>query len=302
MEEKIVHKYQPSGRVPFGSLILMLMATIVGGIVIGAVVAFVDQYIYLIFVFPLLMGVIAGGLIAWIVRVGKVRSPFVAILFGILIAAVVYGVYHYGTYYLERQKIVAQISSEQGISADAAQSSFDAGLQNEVGATGFIGYKQFVAKQGITFVSTTYGSSSDAVPIQGNLVYVYWAVEFLIIVLVAAGVARQQARKAFCENCHTWYAGRARIGTVDRKSSKQFISLLRDGNFAEAKAMFIPPARPPRTDLEMDYCKTCQTSDVLLTAKRVTRVRRNGTNGTVAVRGAVSRQQLTDLLPVSKAN
>lgn len=292
-----MQKFKPSGKVPFGSFILMLIAALIGGVVIGVLVAFVHQFIYLVLVFPLLMAVVGGGLIGLIVRSGKVRSPVMAALFGILIGAVLYGVYRYGAYYVDRQKIVDQLVNEQHFTAAQAQAGFDTVLQKDFGTTGFIGYEQLVARDGISFTSTTSVNDSSAVPIKGPLVYGYWAIEFLIIVGVAAAVASQRANQPFCENCGTWYSGKGMIGSVDNKASKQFIKLLRNGQFAEAKAMFTPPANPPRTDLEMDFCKTCQDSDVVVTAQKVVKTSRNRTNKSVLLRGVVNRQQLPDLMP-----
>jgi hypothetical protein len=82
---------------------------------------------------------------------------------------------------------------------------------------------------------------------------------------------------------------------VYRKSSKEFLSKLRAGNFSEAKAMFVQPTpNPPRTDLITEFCKTCDTSDVILTAKQTSRSR-NRTTSTTALRGIVSRSDLSTL-------
>ena len=292
-----MQKFQPSNKVPIGSFFLMLIAAIVGGVIIGGIVAVVHQFLYLILVFPLLMAIVGGGLIGLIVTRFKVRSPFVAALFGILIGAVLYGTYRYGAYYLDRQKIVGQIVDEQRVTSDAAQAGFDAVLQKDFGTTGFIGYEQVVAQNGISFNSTYTPSSTSDLKIQGTAVYGYWALELLIIVAVAAATAAQRARKPFCEHCNAWYTGKAMIGSVDPKASKQFVSLLRNGKYADAKAMLRAPSIPPRTDLEMDYCQTCQTSDVVVTAKKLVKTSRNRTNSSVLIRGVVDRQQLPDLLP-----
>src|ERR1700694_841027 len=106
-----MQKFRPSYKMPFGSLILMLLAAILGGVIIGGVVAVADQFVYLVFLFPLLMGALGGGLIGGIVRVGKVRNPVMALFFGFLTACVIYGAYQFGSYYLDHQKIINQLVS-----------------------------------------------------------------------------------------------------------------------------------------------------------------------------------------------
>src|SRR5258707_13851401 len=101
------------------------------------------------------MAIVGGGLIGLIVTSGKVRNPFMAALFGILIGAVLYGAYRYGAYYVDRQKIVGQLVSEQHFSAAEAQASFDMVLQKGFGGTGFIDCAQLVARDGIFFNCTS---------------------------------------------------------------------------------------------------------------------------------------------------
>jgi len=299
MRKFILKKFRPSYKMPFGSALAMLVTSIAGGLIIGGIVGFVAQYIYLIYLFPLIMGAVAGLLLATVVRRGKVRNPVITVLFSILTAMILYGTYQFASYYLDRQKIVDQIMSTQGVDNSTAQDAFDRVLNKDVGTTGFVGYLEFTAKQGIRFSSVGSSSGSDLAPIQGNIVYGYWLLEFLGIALIAAVGGARETTKPFCETCGNWYRGTAFVGNVDRKSSKQFVKALRQGDFSQAKLFFIPPTRPPRTDLIADYCKTCNTSDVILTAKRVVYVRRNRTNSPVIIRGVVSHQQFADLMPAS---
>ena len=285
---------------------MLLIVTIVSGAIIGGVVAVVSQWQYLIYVFPILMAAAGGGLLGLVVRIGKVRSPMIAVLFGILIAVAMYGVYMYGHYYLKRQNAVnTAVSSGQVSSADEANTNIDENLQLKYGAPGFIGYLKSIVDNGIIIYdvsSTTSTASTNSTPIKGILVYLFWASELLIMVIGAAYYASVQARKPFCENCNSWYTGNARIGSVDRKSSKNLVQLLKNKQFAEAKAMFIPPTNPPRTDVEMNFCKTCQNSDVVVSAKRLVNTNRRRTSSSVLVKGVVTRQELTDLLPVATGN
>src|SRR5689334_7839184 len=80
----LMKKYRASGRVPFAGLILLLLGTIIGSLAVGGLVFAVSHLIYLFVLFPLFMGLIGGGILAFVVKRAKVRSPILAGLFGLI--------------------------------------------------------------------------------------------------------------------------------------------------------------------------------------------------------------------------
>src|SRR5579859_4001168 len=92
-------------KVPLMGFILLILVTIITGAVVGGIVAASAFYVvYVIFAFPALMGLIAGGAISRAAKMGKVRSVGMITLFAILTGLLMYGVYRYGEYIFFRQK------------------------------------------------------------------------------------------------------------------------------------------------------------------------------------------------------
>ncbi len=111
-----MRKYQPSNRVPFGSFILLALLAIVGSAVVGGILWALDAYahFYLVIVYPLIAGGIVGGVLVLGVRVGKVRSPFIAMLIGLVCGVLIYGVYHYASYYHHLSRSNARLLQRSG--------------------------------------------------------------------------------------------------------------------------------------------------------------------------------------------
>src|SRR4029450_7700197 len=102
--------YRASGRVPFGGLIALILGTIIGSLVVGGIVFAVSHFIYLIVLFPLIMGFVGGGSLAWTRTRRKVRSPILAALFGLVMGVGIIGVYRFAEYYIDfRNEITTTI-------------------------------------------------------------------------------------------------------------------------------------------------------------------------------------------------
>ena len=76
--------YRPSNKAPLLGIMVLVIYTLVGAITLGAIVFGVSQIIYLIALFPLIIGAIGGAIVAAAVKRGKVRNSAVAILFAVL--------------------------------------------------------------------------------------------------------------------------------------------------------------------------------------------------------------------------
>src|SRR5262245_34944060 len=75
--------YRPSGGSPGGGLPVLAL-TLVTAVAVAVGVGLLRQVFYLVLVFPLAMGFAVGAAGAWAVGLGKVRSPLLAGLFGLL--------------------------------------------------------------------------------------------------------------------------------------------------------------------------------------------------------------------------
>src|SRR5579871_2337802 len=238
-----MRKYRASNRVPFVGFLLLLLIAVLGGAVLGGILWAVDDlaHFYLVIVFPLFAGAIAGGIFRIGVRLGKVRSPLFALLMGILAGLIMFGVYHFADYYVTfRGTIRDAITASYNTTPTDAQldQAINQELTNKVGDTGFVGYLKYYALQGFSITNSTFGETdtSDDMQLQGNVVYGYWVVEILIAAITAGALAYVAANQPFDEESGGWFGAPTRLAQTTTKNSKALINALKDGNWQQAGA------------------------------------------------------------------
>jgi hypothetical protein len=286
-------KYRTSGRIPFGGFIALILATIIGGAVIGGIVFAASHLIYLIILFPLLMGAVGGGLLALVVRGTKVRSPIIAALFGLIMGVGIVGVYRFAEYYIDfRNEITNAAHESEGdnITQEEIDQFIDETLEQETGSPGFIGYLKYSASLG-----TTITRSSSEVELDEKATWVYWGIELVIVMLFCAGLAASAARKPFNEEAGEWYPEPLLVGSVDWKSRKEFYKLLKAGDLRSAfKMVTTASLSGNRVDVLVQQTPSAPQTDVVLSVNE-TRVNRKNTNSGLKMRGVLSAQEFADL-------
>ena len=233
-----MRSFRASNQAPFGSIILMLIVAVVVGAIVGGILWAIEHFtsFYLVVAFPIFAGFIAGGALTLVIRSGKVRSPLIAGLCGIIAALVMYGVYHYAGYYVTFREQVRQGFIEEGFAPteDELNQFIDEGLQVEVGDTGFIGYMKYAAQIGFSITRATGSSSSSGIEIKDTIAWVYWGAEILIAAAVAAFTAWKHAAEPFDEATGQWYGPVTSIGRVSLKARKELSSALKNGDYSTA--------------------------------------------------------------------
>jgi hypothetical protein len=234
--------FRASNQAPFGSVILMLIVAIVVGAIVGGILWAIEHFtsFYLVFAFPIFAGFIAGGALSVVIRSGKVRSPLIAGLCGIIAGVVMYGVYHYATYYVSYPEDWRQFLIDEGYTPadDTELRQIIADWQLEqYGSTGFIPYMNEAAEIGFSISRATGSSSSSGIDIQGNIAWVYWGVEILIAAAIAAFTAGKQAGEPFDEETGQWYGPVESIGRVSLKARKELNNALKNGDYNTAGRM-----------------------------------------------------------------
>jgi len=278
-----MRKYRASNQTPLGSFLLLLILGIISAASVGGILWAVDNYLhfYLVVAFPLFAGLIAGGLLVLGVRSGKVRSPFLAGLIGLLTGVLIFGVYHLASYYITfRQDMRASYidhfkSTPTDAELDEAINSQI--LEPKVQDTGFIGYLKFAAQQGLTITNSTYSSSSSSdIELKDQWVWVYWAVELVLAGGVAAVVAAREARQPFDEEANSWYGKPTVLAATTPKSNKQLINALKDGDFQTAGSLLTTQnIRYPRTEVWLQRSPaangTLPQQDIYLSVQHIQR-------------------------------
>jgi hypothetical protein len=143
-------------RLTFGAILMIVL--------LGGVVAFVRQQfgIYLIILFPILMGAVAG-LLGQGMRERLGTNVIVAILASIVLGLLTYAFYRYADYLLFIRELGRNVPTFQE-------------------------YTELQAELGLSIGRVT---SSSSIPLEGNVVYIYWLIEMGIVALLAAIAARR---------------------------------------------------------------------------------------------------------------
>jgi hypothetical protein len=256
-----MRKYRASNHTPFGSFLLLLILGILSAVAVGGILWAVDNYLhfYLVVAFPLFAGLIAGGLLVLGVRSGKVRSPFLAGLIGLVTGVLIFGVYHYATYYVTFRndaraiyiKNVGETPTDQEL--DQAIDVLFLDKKDGVGATGFIGYLKFTARIGLTITNSTSVTSTDTstdINLKDQWAFVYWGAELLLAGIIAAIVAAREAGQPFDEDANAWYGKPTVLAAATLKARKPLDKALNDGDYQTAGGLLtVQNIRYPRNEV-----------------------------------------------------
>jgi hypothetical protein len=139
----------------FFLFLISLLVTIIGGTLTGIAVAVVSSLFYIIFLFPIGMGLVGGGIVRLGIRLAKTKKISQAILLSILVAISIYGTYHYTKYIIFRAQAAVEllpkltkVSREN--KAEVASVLIDRALVKGTGHSGFVGYMLLKAQVGVS--------------------------------------------------------------------------------------------------------------------------------------------------------
>lgn len=272
-----MREYRPSNRVPPAGLALLITAAIVGGLGLGVITYFVSREIYLVVVFPILLGLAGGALTAAAAQTGKVRAPVIAGVFGVLTVLILYGVYRYADYYWGfRGDLREELEKEwdQELSDAQYQDMEDYALELSTGSTGFVGYTKLTAQEGIT-ISRATGPSDSGLTLKDSVAYAYWGIEILVLIYFGWTTPYRRAKKPFSEQTGEWFGKAETIGSLPPHAVPVFVDLVQQEQFAQAGALVaFQGGSPSRTDVAL-YRSATPDSEHVLALQQVTLRRSN---------------------------
>lgn len=209
---------QSSRRLSRKGILLLIIASLVGGVVIGGFAYVAANMMYLAVVFPLALAYAGTVAMDWAVTRGKTRNQVVAGAFGLLLGLLIFATYQYGQYVSFREEagtFVAYTLEEQleGLTFSehekAVEDVIDEVLRVQTGSTGFLGYLRITAQEGIR-LAWWFGSDADFTVDFGTqwgpvATWIYRVTELAAIaglIMVGATVA---AGRPYCERCDDWW-------------------------------------------------------------------------------------------------
>lgn len=253
-------KYQPSGQVSFGAIILMLLAAIIGGAAAGLALWAVEYFtqFYLVIAFPVIAAFLVGGLLTLIVRAMKVQNIPAIILAGIVGGLVLYGVYQFATYFVTFRGQVREELTSNGreISDEDLDEIINRRLAKDYGQPGFLGYLQFAAETGITITRATSSSSSGGIELQGTAWWIFSAVELLLAIAVAAGTPMRAASFPLDSKTGERYPTPTLLAVAEAKKPAPIFQAIKAGDWRQVGGLFHTDQSQPYPRIEMLVART----------------------------------------------
>jgi hypothetical protein len=245
-------KYLRAGRVNWVRFIPWLFIIFVASIILACMMNFAYRYgHYYVVIFPMVCGIIIGGLLFLAVQLGHCRSRLVAALTGLLAGTVLYlGQYQAG------------LASEFGLQAiprvdllpDYIRYRMNSDIIQDADRPRATGYKNGSGK--------TNGDDSEDPPqpvrdsLSGKTIenWITFAFEFLCVLFFTTAFGYFRSKKAFCERCGKWMAQEFAVFLPDLGAN--FLAAFNSGKFsAITTARLVPMLKnTPYTGAAIDFC------------------------------------------------
>jgi len=288
----------PNPPRPLAAFLAVFGLATVGGLSFGLMVGLISQAIYLLFIFPALIGVGAGALLAQSVRRWSFARPALALLAGLLMGLVTYATMRYIGYLFFHSSLRDQIAQQFGVTDLGEQGRIiDELMVARTGMPGFPGYLIFRAMHGTSYGSPFGGQVTTLSPVFTVLL---WLFEAAMITVVPAWLAYGAARQPLCARCGLWYCG-DHLGSVPEQRAALFLDLVRTDNFRAAGAELLQDYRStPSLEVYAQHCPVCTLSPVILTVSRATENARGGLVSQEIVQRRVMHEHCVELMRAAR--
>jgi hypothetical protein len=251
--------YRPDGGVPSAGLALVLAGVLGTGVAVGCAASLIGQWLYLIIIFPALMGLGVGAVGVALVKAGRIRHPALAALAGVLGGVMALGGMHYFDslrYAREVDRLVQELvrnAPEKGPGGERPVFRAKVSL---------LDFMHAQAKQG---VSIGKPGQKDGINLGYTGSIIYWLVEVLFAAGVAAGMMRAAAAAPFCRECGVWKDEKPLAMVAPGTAGANATDAIRDGELARLLESSGPPAAEGLL-LKLAACPNCGAEgDVVVT-------------------------------------
>lgn len=210
--------YVPDGGFSVLGMAMLFLGLALAGILLGVITFFISKLIYFILIFPMLIGFALGGIGAFLVKRGKIRSPWVAGVAGLLAGILAMLTVHYLNYRQfmdEREEALAgnlimKNAGKQGRNL-MVNLAVPAGperdrIKRELDVESFPEYIDFAAHEGVTIQHGAGRQGGMNLGYYGT--YIYWIVETLIVAGIVFAMTRKPAQEPFCTLTNEWKVAR----------------------------------------------------------------------------------------------
>lgn len=324
-------RYRPSGTAALNDLAILALASTVGGIVTGISAYAVAQWIWLLVVFPAMLGLLLGFGLSAVVRWRRIRAPILAGMLGGAAGAIAWVTDLALTYRGERAELRTEVASlareleaDLGIRVESQRIEWTvdqtllrlsrgeelttddlvtlltdrdptAAIASVEGSP-FLAWVNLTLDAGSTISSTSTPASIGGTQLGRTGTMVVWGVDLLIFVIVPMGLAGRAAWQPFCDVCRSWYVHSNDL--VPLTSTRREVL----DEVARGEARFLtsvadePPANP-FIATRLRHCPTCSDAPVFVEVLQVKTKKDTVATKTLACGMTARASQPTSSLP-----
>jgi hypothetical protein len=297
-----MREYKSSGIAPFPGILTALVYGLVAAAVVGGILFAIDHFIgfYLIILFPAVAGFIVSFVLSQGITAGKIRNAGVAILIGAICGFATMGVYHFLDYQIAFKNDVKNAISQGAtpISDQVEQVAEDAFLNGEVKQTGFMGFLNYQANQGITI---TRSSSSNGIHLIGGWAWGYFVLEALIVIFIVALMASSAASEPFDERSNAWYGSAVHVLSAPFEQAQAIREALKSGSFESAGRLMTREALPaPKIDLTARSTPDGHPESIVLELNEITLDSKKNEKTNKLETGMITQAELQQIMAMAR--
>lgn len=252
---------------PSVDFLIVTLFAILGGVIFGIVVRYISNYFWLIVLFPIILGMLAGFIYAQGIRAFRVRSGTAVALGGMLMGLLIY-ITSYYLQYCEFMELLREFIASYDDPLLLDHDLFHLGAQ-EGEALSFWGYMQIEAAEGFSIGR----GGRRGIHVSGLCVWIYWIFEIGLTGMIIAGSGVEMCKRPFCEKCQDWYQSGKLLGSVAPEQMPAFGAAIEQGNYEQVGALIQPGYKGPlRLDVYLARCKN-SAHDLVLRVDQVETVK-----------------------------
>lgn len=299
-----VERYHSDGGFTASGIALLAVAAFATAVILGAVASFGGQFFYLVFLFPVLIGLGVGLASAGAVRLGHVRNITIAGVCAFVAGCLAMFTMHYFDYRQfqstmreELDGLPPQVAAVMDRLPDmiATRAQQPAEMQRLIDqlekeplqlkallVRDFFGYVDFAAHVGVSIGhGQDIGKNADRGINLGYIgTYLYWLIEVAVVAIIAFAVAVMAANNPYCAQCNSWKKPRA-LGSL-ASPPQAAIEALEQGELNRL-GQCGPSSSPGTIAVSASVCPSCQESSTVdVKLEQVTKTKKGDSKKDIA--------------------
>jgi hypothetical protein len=268
--------YSSRNYLPLGGTLLLVLTSVVAGSIIGVVAYVISNFVYLLIVFPLAVGIITSLIYNKLLLKFRVRNAIVTGFLGIIIGLLI-GLVNYGIPFVKlRQDFIIDAMTEYHVTATEADNGLNRLLVEKTGSGGFVGYMKIYIKEGNEY---THYFVLNQIPIEAfnfNLrstsFLLYILLELILYAVPSVWIGFSVGKQPFNHSARDWYKLPTQIATVSLVNKENILNAFRVNALQDLCAMMSVEESPHPTIEIYEQQSDNKHADVLLMAKQTKRM------------------------------